>query len=62
MKKDPPKTPTTTKINKLLNDIEAFVTRGEISRTDLTKIILKRHILSAKLTLGYMLKNTGQLF
>ena len=49
-------------INKALNMLDDFVKNGDISRIELTKIVLKRHILSAKHVYGYILKNMGKLF
>lgn len=48
-------------INKTINVLDDFVKNGSISRIELTKIILKRHILSAKHVYEYILKNMGRI-
>lgn len=59
--KKTPKEEILLQINKTINVLDNFVKNGDVSRVELTKIILKRHILSAKHVYGYILKNMGQL-
>lgn len=59
--KTTPKEEILAQINKTINSLDDFVKRGDVTRIELTKMILKRHILSAKHVYGYILKNMGQL-
>ena len=49
------------KIHRELDHLDEYVMLGVISRYELTDIILRRHILSAKEALEYFKKNTQQI-
>lgn len=49
------------RINKELDHLDEYVMLGAISRYELTDIVLRRHLLSAKEALEYFKKNTQQI-
>ena len=54
------KTEILKKIHKEIDHLDEYVALGVISRIELTDMICRRHLLSAKHAIKYFLKNTKQ--